>query len=239
MRRRSFVQACGVGAGCMALGGSISLAATGNAELRPRHYERVRLLGSDGSPLLASTVQPKEQYVFPYPYEATPCFLINLGEPMEPRNGLTTADGEAYDWPGGAGPRRHLVAYSAICAHKMAHPTPTLSYISFREARDTDEPSPGVISCCAENSLYNPSRGAEVISGPARQPLASILLEHDEESDQLLAVGTVGGELFDRFFSEFEARLALEYPDGNGSQPLSGDVIAKRLSEFTSNIMRC
>ena len=238
MKRRSFVRACGMGAGYMALGGGLAFAAS-NGELRPRHYERVRLLGPDGSPLLAGTLPAKQQYVFPYPFEATPCFLINLGEPMEPRNGLTTADGEPYSWPGGVGPRRELVAYSAICAHKLAHPTPALSYISFREARDSDEPRDGVISCCAENSLYDPSRGAEVISGPARQPLAGILLEHDADSDQIYAVGTLGGELFERFFSEFEARLALEYPDGNGAEPLSGDVDAIPLSQYSGNVMRC
>ncbi|MCP1673627.1 Rieske Fe-S protein [Natronocella acetinitrilica] len=238
MKRRSFIQACGVGAGCVAVAGGLAQAA-GNGELRPRHYERVRLLGHDGSPLLASTLPDKQQYVFPYPYAATPCFLINLGEPMPPRNGLKTADGEPYSWPGGVGPRRQLVAYSAICAHKLAHPTPTLSYISFRQARNGDEPESGVISCCAENSLYNPSQGAEVISGPARQPLASIIMEHDDETDELFAVGTLGGELFDRFFSDFEARLSLEYPDGNGAKPLTGEVTALTLADYTNNIMRC
>lgn len=238
MKRRSFVQVCGVGAGCMALGTGTLIAAS-NGELRPRHYERVRLVHPDGRPLLASELSKGEQYVFSYPYDATPCFLINLGVSLEPRNGLTTEGGKAYSWPGGVGPHRELVSYSAICAHKLAHPTRTLTYISYRPARNSDEPATGVISCCAENSAYNPSRGAEVISGPARQPLAAIMLEHDSETDQLFAVGTVGGELFERFFSEFEARLSLEYPDGNGGRPLRGDVAAVRLSDYTNNVMRC
>lgn len=238
MKRRSFIHACGIGAGCMVVGGGVPKAAD-NGELRPRHYERIRLVGANGEPLRASTLPDKQQYVFSYPYQATPCFLINLGEPMAPHNGLSTASGQAYTWPGGVGPRRTLVAYSAICAHKLAHPTPTLSYISFRRARNSEDPATGVISCCAENSTYNPSRGAEVISGPARQPLASILLEHDADSDELYAVGTLGGELFDRFFNEFEARLALEYPDGDSEKPLRGDVRTLTLAEYSGNVMRC
>ena len=32
----------------------------------------------------------------------------------------------------------------------------------------------GLIHCCAEHSQYDPARGAEVLSGPARQPLNAL-----------------------------------------------------------------
>src|SRR5690606_42048787 len=59
--------------------------------------------------------------------------------------------------------------------------TPAVRHISFRPRRSDHEPEAGIITCCSENSRYDPLRGAEVISGPARQPLAAIILERSEE----------------------------------------------------------
>ena len=49
-----------------------------------------------------------------------------------------------------------------------------------------------------------------MIGGPAPQPLATILLEHDTKQDELHAVGTFGGEMFEQFFRKFGFRLQLE-----------------------------
>ncbi len=235
MRRRSFVKACAVTAGALAAGPGLLF----SNDLAARRYARVRLIDASGQPLRAEALRPRTHYVFNYPYPATPCFLLNLDRQVPGLNGLKTESGDQYHWQGGVGPARALVAYSAICAHKMAHPTTAVSYISFREPRNGDDPETGVISCCAEKSMYDPFRGGEVVSGPARQPLAAILLEHDEGADELHASGTLGGEMFRRFFSEFEARLSLEYPDGNASEPLEGDVEVMRLEQFSSNVMQC
>ncbi len=67
-----------------------------------------------------------------------------------------------------------------------------------------------MIHCCAEHSQYDPADGARVVAGPAPQPLAAILLEHDAKTDELAAVGTLGGEMFNQFFAKYEARLTLE-----------------------------
>lgn len=235
MDRRSFVKTCGLGAGLLASGAGFSLA----AEVRARDYARVRLLGSDGRPLSAAALEPGVCHVFHYPFPATPCFLLDIGQSVEGRNGLRTEDGHAYDWPGGVGPKRSLVAFSAICAHRMAHPTRGISYIAFRPARNDDEPATGVISCCAEDSMYDPASGAAVLSGPAEQPLAAILLDYDEADDNLYAVGTLGGEMFRRFFEEFEARLAIEYPSGNAGSPIEGETVVHTLDAFSSNVVAC
>jgi len=42
-----------------------------------------------------------------------------------------------------------------------------------------------VIHCCSEHSQYDPAEGARVVAGPAPQPLAAILLDHDPASDAL------------------------------------------------------
>lgn len=235
MDRRAFVRTCSLGAGLLAGGAGLSLPASAAM----REYGRVRLLDALGNPLKAADVVAGEQYVFAYPFSATPCFLLNLGRAVTGRGGLSTASGTPYDWPGGVGPQRSLVAYSAICAHKMTHPTPAVTHISFRAARSGDEPAAGVINCCSENSLYDPASGASVLDGPADQPLAAIILEHDAVSDGLHAVGTLGGEMFERFFRTFEARLSLEYPDGSANRPVREEAVVRRLEDYTGNVMSC
>jgi arsenite oxidase small subunit len=67
-----------------------------------------------------------------------------------------------------------------------------------------------VIHCCAEHSQYDPAEGARVLAGPAPQPLAAILLDYDPGSDELSAVGTLGGEMFNQFFAKYAMKLSLE-----------------------------
>lgn len=235
MDRRAFVKSCSVGASLLAGAAGLSLPASAAMQ----KYGRVRLLDALGNPLKAADLAAGEQYVFAYPFPATPCFLLNLGRAVAGRKGLRTARGARYDWPGGVGPQSALVAYSAICAHKMTHPTPQITHISFRPSRGGDEPAAGVINCCSENSLYDPASGAAVLDGPADQPLAAIVLEHDAASDGLYAVGTLGGEMFQRFFKAFGARFALEYPDGGASRPLAEGSRVQRLEDYSGNVMTC
>lgn len=157
MKRRSFVKACGAGVSCAALAASLPHALS-EAAASMRRYPRVLLTNGSGQPLQASALTPGKQWIFAYPFRATPAFLINLQAPVDPVDGLVTETGEPYRWPGGVGPAQTVVAYSAICAHKLAHPTPSLSYISYRPARAADDPPAGLITCCAENSRYDPAR---------------------------------------------------------------------------------
>src|SRR6185436_1402830 len=103
-------------------------------------------------------------------------------------------------WPGGVGPRGSIVAYSAICAHKLTYPTRDISFISYRAEKTVGNKFANVIHCCSEHSQYDPAAGARVVAGPAPQPLAAILLEHDAGTDEIYAVGTLGGEMFNEFF---------------------------------------
>src|SRR5436190_1752737 len=103
----------------------------------------------------------------------------------------------AYAWPGGVGPHRSVVAYSAICAHQLVYPTKEVSFISFRKTRAQRGVQDELIHCCADHSQYDPARGAQVLSGPAPQPLCAVLLAYDGAADTLTAYATLGGELFD------------------------------------------
>lgn len=168
-------------------------------------------------------------------------FLLDLGKPAQP-TALRTRKQQDYQWPGGVGRSRSVVAFSAICAHKLVYPTKELSFISFRKgpALNPKTPSEGsdLIHCCADHSQYDPARGAQVLGGPAEQPLCAVLLEHDAKADTLTATGTLGGELFDDFFRKYEAKLSLEVgPKARQSVAQSSTV--RELDRFCRNAVRC
>src|SRR5688572_20809045 len=127
MKRRDFIGIC---AATGALAAHPVLAA---ADLRPRFYTRVQLLHESRRALRASDLAPNRNYIFHYPYESTPCFLLNLGKPARQPVTLKTEAGVSYDWPGGIGPNNAIVSYSAICAHQLTYPTRQISFISFRD----------------------------------------------------------------------------------------------------------
>src|SRR3982751_3896486 len=112
MQRREFVAFCAASA---AAGATQALA----ADAQPRLYTRARLVDERGAALLAKAIPAQRNLIFHYPYAGTPCFLLNLGRPAAPVARLKTADERAYEWSGGVGPDRSIVAYSAICAHKL------------------------------------------------------------------------------------------------------------------------
>ena len=214
MKRREFVKICA--SAVTGVSASPELLAEGDRQTH--FYNRVALVDhTTKEPVRASSLKAGEAYIFHYPFISTPCFLINLGKSLEISVDLSTQQGSIYRWTGGAGSKRSIVAFSAICAHKMSHPTPSVSFINYRHGivkfRDHDQQitqDKGMIYCCSEKSVYDPSKGGKVLGGPASQPLAAIVLEHDKENDSLEAVATLGGEMFDNYFKSFEQRLILQ-----------------------------
>lgn len=231
MHRRGFIGTCGAGAACL----SWSLAALA-ADAKPREYQPALLLNERGDPLRASSLQPLTNYVFHYPYEATPVFLLDLGRPVRAQV-LSTKSRDSYEWPGGVGTGRSIVAYCAICAHRLVYPTKDVSFISFRRTRAKKGVQDGLIHCCAEHSQYDPARGAQVLSGPAPQPLCAIVLSYDRSLDTLTAHATVGGELFDEFFRKYEFKLSLEV--GAKAHERVRQATVMELSHFCKNSIQC
>src|SRR6266496_1130770 len=125
----------------------------------PRLYERTRLVDAHGEPIKVRRLAARTNYVFNYPYAATPCFLLDLGQPVAAADHLLRADGATYAWSGGVGPGRSVVAFSAICAHKLAYPTREVSFIRFQAIRSSTSDG-NVIHCCADHSVYDPAAGA-------------------------------------------------------------------------------
>ncbi len=232
MERRDFIKYCAASA---AAGAGIPALA---ADARPQLYGRVQLVDEKGRPLAAKAIPANRNLIFHYPYESTPCFLLNLGRPAKASAQLKTADNQPYEWKGGVGPGRSIVAYSAICAHKLSYPTRDISFISYRPGKSVASKHAAVIHCCSEHSQYDPADGARVLAGPAPQPLAAILLEHDAASDGLFAVGTLGGEMFNEFFAKFEFRLALEH-NGTPKRAVAGQCVVRELDSYCKQQVKC
>ncbi|MCJ7592853.1 MAG: hypothetical protein MUO51_16020 [Woeseiaceae bacterium] len=234
--RRKFIKVC-VGAGA-AVAANPALVAEPAGELIPA--ERVRLVDPDGKTLDPGSLAIGESFVFHYPYVTTPCFLINLGSPAEPGAELTTADGRAYRWAGGAGPGRSIVAFSAICAHRMSYPTRTVSFIDYRhQPMSPSNTSSGwwsrgqVIYCCSEGSVYDPREGARVLSGPAPQPLAAVHLDYDPDEQALFATGVYGGSMFERFLTEFGLQVSLAHKRDDIRREARDTTVVWSMSEYT------
>jgi arsenite oxidase small subunit len=234
MDRRSFIETCTSGAACAAAASALPAFA---ADSKPKPYSRALLVDEHGNPVRASKLKPLTNYVFDYPFEATPVFLLDLGKPALPQS-LSTRDRDAYAWPGGVGARRSVVAYSAICAHQLVYPTREVSFISFRKTRALRGVQDELIHCCADHSQYDPAKGAEVLSGPATQPLCAVLLDHDAKLDTLTAYATLGGELFDDFFKKYEMKLSLEVGP-KARNRVAGQSVVQELEKYCRNSIQC
>src|SRR5690349_24854071 len=231
MERREFVKLCAASAAALA-------APAVRADARPRLYERARLVDEKGAPLRARDIPANRNLIFHYPYAGTPCFLLNLGREVPAPARLQTADHTPYEWSGGVGPARSLVAYSAICAHRLTYPTRDISFISYRAEKSAGNRFGAVIHCCSEHSQYDPAQGARVVAGPAPQPLAAILLEHDPGTDEVYAVGTLGGEMFNEFFDKYAFKLEMEL--GTSARAAAGGAcVVQPLEDYCRQQVKC
>jgi Rieske Fe-S protein len=228
VERRDFVKFCAASA-------LVSPAVAAGAT--PRFYARARLVDDKGLPLHAKAIPVNQNLIFHYPFAATPCFLLNLGKPAGTSVQLRTAGNEIYEWQGGVGAGRSVVAYSAICAHKLSYPTRDISFISFRADTSARNRHAAVIHCCSEHSQYDPAQGGKVVAGPAPQPLAAILLEHDPGTDEIHAIGTLGGEMFHDFFDKYAFRLTMEH--GAPRAKVEGTSVVQALDNYCRQQVRC
>jgi Rieske Fe-S protein len=234
MERREFIKACAATCAFAAPG---ALSAQDQA---PRMYARVRLVNEGGRALRAADLVVGRNYIFHYPFESTPCFLLNLGKPTGRDVALKTGAGTTYRWPGGVGPGRSIVGFSAICTHQLTYPTQQITFINYRDKQSASRTARAeVIHCCSEHSEYDPASGARVLGGPAPQPLSAILLEYDAGTDGLQAVGTLGGEMFDAFFKKYEARLVLDSKGSNPRAQVTGQAAIQDIQQYCKQQVRC
>ncbi len=241
--RRDFVKLCMT---ALAMTGHTSAFAKPDPHASTRLYSRALLVNPDNQPVRYADLAPGENYVFHYPFITTPCFLVNLGEASGGTTVLKTEEGTEYSTPGGVGPQESVVAFSAICAHKMTHPAKAVSFINYRHERvgykdkaERKREAAKVIFCCSERSVYDVKKGGRVLGGPAKQPLAAIVLEYDHRTDQFFAMGTRGGEMFNKFFATFGHRLQLEYRVADIQGRVLKTTQLVPISQYCSNTILC
>lgn len=181
-------------------------------------FPKSLLVDSSGSPIKASELPVNSPYIviFEYPMTGEPNFLLNLGDssgkPVEipPTKVTVPQTGDTYDFPGGVGPNKSIVAYSAICQHLGCTPPyihfypPQYVSPSQLTASEPDQLTaeallaakqakvPAIFHCDCHGSTFDPYRGAAVLTGPTQRPLPAVILEWDSSTDYLYAVGSVG-----------------------------------------------
>ena len=238
MDRRRFIKVCG---GTVALAGlqTTYLETIRAAEMKS--FNRVKLVDEQGNPLKAKQLSAEEAYVFNYPYKSTPCFLINLA--TKPAGAMTMkADDGEYTWKGGVGPNGSLVSYSAICAHQLSYPTKEHTPISYTGPTVSKlSGTSGKIVCCEHDRVYDPAQGGEMVvtTKEVTQPLAAIVIEHDAGSDEIYALGVVGGMVYDEFFRSYKRVLLAEYGPGVAREEVKESAAAILLSKFTKGVDKC
>lgn len=240
--RRRFVKVC---AGFAAAVSSAPAQLPASTAPR-REFNRVRLMKSVTEPMKLADINQATSYVFTYPYAETPCFLLDLGRKTMATDDLQTADGRDYESIDGLGQDTSIVAFSAICTHKLSHPAKAISFIDYRADKTSymnhdfeNKSQSNIIYCCSERSAYDPAKGGKVLGGPATEPLTTIVLEHDESEESIYATATIGGDIFDRFFEKFGPRLSLEYGSEDYLKPVETEVVVRTLDEYSAASKTC
>jgi arsenite oxidase small subunit len=128
-------------------------AAATSAEAKGRSYPRLRVISLD-------KLKVNRAHTFDYPLKGDTSVLIDMGRRV----------------PGGVGPKRSIVAYSALCQH-MGCP------VAYR--RKSRE-----IFCPCHQSRYDPERLGSIIQGLATRPLPKIRLQ--VRNGAVFAIGVDG-----------------------------------------------
>ena len=240
MDRRTFNKILGTGAIIAVAPSAITQTLFAADGTLYKSYERSQLVDKDGNPIKASELKPEVPYVFTYPYVSTPCFLIRLPETVQKEITLKDINDQAYVWKGGVGKDSSIVGFSAICSHSLTHPNKSDSFITYvpNGGKTMAYDKGGVIVCSSHLSAFDPKNGAKNIAGPADEPLASIVLEHDEATDFIYAAGVIGPERFHDFFKTFKPQLKKEFKKYKDAKKFVKFSIATLpLSEYTQDVI--
>ena len=242
MDRRNFLKISGVSGAMVAIAPS-----TITGQLRAddgtlfQAYERVQLVDAEGNPLKATGLKIETNYLFNYPFVGTPSILLDLGEETAKDIKLKSEDGEEYIWKGGVGAKRTIVAYSAICSHQLAHPTPDDSFVQYLARGKTTmatEQKGGVIVCSSHLSAFDTKQGCKQVAGPAEQALAAIIIEVAED-DTLWASAVLGPDKFHDYFKRYKPEMKKFYGGKRKAKKRVKDsALTVTLNEYTKEIIQ-
>ena len=202
-------------------------------------FEKVQLKDAEGNPLKSKALVVEENYVFMYPHAATPAIMVDLPAPTETNIKLKAEDGTEYVYKGGAGAKGTLVAYSAICAHQLTYPTAAMSMFQYvpSTGKTLAYEKPGVFVCSSHLAAYDPRQGGKVVGGPAKQGLASIILEIDAE-DNIWAVAVLGPNKFQAFFDAFKQDLRKDYGRRGAKKLVKEETKVQPLKNFSAELIQ-
>jgi len=117
-------------------------------------------------------IKVNQPVLFNYPLEEEPNVLVKLGQKAM----------------GGVGPDGDIVAFSQICQHLgcvYAYTRPGSS-----PACDSSYVASGPVGyCCCHGSVFDFANGGKVLGGPSPRPAPQVVLEVDESSGNVYAVG--------------------------------------------------
>ncbi|ADN50619.1 Rieske 2Fe-2S domain-containing protein [Vulcanisaeta distributa] len=196
-------------------------------------FPRLLLVDENGNPIKASKLPVNAQptiALFPYPLNNEPNFLLNLGndnnQPVEvpPTTVVIPQNGVKYEFPGGVGPSKSIVAFSAICQH-LGCTFPELTFYPPGYKTITAlGPKDKVLHCSCHGSTYDPYLGGAVVTGPTVRPLPAVVLEWDPSTDQLYAVKMVGPVIYGHPGYNNPTQDVVNNPLGDlqGGSPISG-----------------
>jgi Rieske Fe-S protein len=240
MERRNFLKISGTTAAAIAVAPSLITqklyAEDGNLF---QTYEKVQLKDAEGNPLKASKLVKEENYVFMYPYAATPAILVDLPEPTAKEVKLKAEDGTEYIYKGGAGSKGTIVAFSAICAHQLTHPQKKMSMFQYvpTTGKTLAYEKPGVFVCSSHLAAYDPKQGGKVVGGPANQGLASIVLEVDKD-DNIWAVAVLGPDKFQEFFAAFKSEHKAEFGRRGAKKLMATEAKVQKLKNYSAELIQ-
>jgi len=240
MDRRNFLKIAGAGVAIAVAPSSISGRLYASEGVLFEAYEKVQLVDKDGNPIKASSLKKETNYVFNYPFRGTPSLLIDLGEKTAKDVKLRSEDGEDYVWKGGVGKNESIVAYSAICSHQLAHPTPDDSFLQYlpRGGKTMACGQSGIVVCSSHLSAFDPKRGCKQIAGPAEEALASIILEIDKD-DNIWASAVLGPDKFHEYFKAFKPEMKKYYGGRRKSKKrVKESALTVTLNEYTKDIIQ-
>lgn len=188
-------------------------------------FPLLQLVDENGNPIKASDVPINGQKLamFNYPLNNEPNYLLNLGndsnQPVEiPATTVSIpATGQSYTFPGGVGPNKSIVAYSALCEHLGCTYPELTFYPPGVKAPTFNGPMDKVIHCSCHGSTYDPYKGAAVITGPTTKPLPAVQLKWDPDTDYLYAVTMIGPTIYGHT------------DDLSGGSPISGNSTTVKL----------
>jgi Rieske Fe-S protein len=210
--RRAFLKGLLIGIGVLAVASAVPLVSSLNPALVSiKKFPWMIIVDSDGEPIEASKFPVNDPTImlFQYPLLGDITFLLNMGDennkPVEIKPYIVTIpeNGKTYSFPGGVGPYKSIVAYSAICQHLGCTPPEIHFYppqyfkpggivpnflpsVAYSAAVNANAKS--VIHCDCHGSTYDPWHGAAVLTGPTVRPLPYVELYWDSNTDYLYAI---------------------------------------------------